>query len=133
MIPAAAQFRAHYPELEMPVTNFVGAGDKIVDPESHSARLHAELPHSALVIPPDAGHMVHYAVADRIADSIDVITGGGPRSLSSSHGRRRNVTRRRPTQCRCYKVIGGVRDLPDFRPCSECERFKRTVVQLPVS
>lgn len=76
MIPAAAQFRAHYSELEMPVTIFAGAGDKIVDPESHSARLHAELRRSALVIVPDAGHMVHYAVADRIVDAIDLITAG---------------------------------------------------------
>ena len=74
MIPAAAQFRANYSELEMPVSIFAGRGDKIVDPESHSVRLHRELPRSTLVVAPGAGHMVHYALADEIIEAIDLLT-----------------------------------------------------------
>jgi hypothetical protein len=56
MIPAAAHFRPHYSKLEMPVSIVGGAGDKIVDVESHSARLHRDLPHSTLTVSPGAGH-----------------------------------------------------------------------------
>ena len=37
-----------------------GADDLVVDPESQSARLHSELPHSTLDVVPETGHMVHY-------------------------------------------------------------------------
>ncbi|WP_354682626.1 hypothetical protein [Cupriavidus necator] len=40
MIPAAAKFRDLYSGLDVPVTLIAGAGDKIIDVESHSARLH---------------------------------------------------------------------------------------------
>jgi len=74
MIPAAAHFRPHYPEFEIPVSIFAGAGDKVVDPESHSARLHRELAHSTLAVAPEAGHMVHYALVGEIVDAIDLMT-----------------------------------------------------------
>lgn len=72
MIPAAAGCRKHYRELgDLPVTIIAGSKDVVVDPEAHSMRLHDELPHSDLRLIPGAGHMVHYAVPDRIADEVE--------------------------------------------------------------
>ncbi|WP_235024863.1 alpha/beta hydrolase [Caballeronia arvi] len=65
MVPAVTRLRAHYPELRMPVSIFAGAGDKIVDVDGHSARLHQDVPHSSLTIKPDAGHMVHYLIVKK--------------------------------------------------------------------
>ena len=70
MMPAARAHSKRYHELRMPVTIVAGADDKVVDPDAHSARLHRDLRHSELVIVPDTGHMVHYAVAERIAEAI---------------------------------------------------------------
>ncbi|MFM0626963.1 alpha/beta fold hydrolase [Paraburkholderia xenovorans] len=75
MIPAAAQLSAHYSDLKMPVSIFAGAKDKVVDPESNSARLHQAVSHSTLVVAPEAGHMVHYALAGEIVEAIDLMTG----------------------------------------------------------
>ncbi|WP_235025363.1 alpha/beta fold hydrolase [Caballeronia terrestris] len=71
MIPAAARFRTEYAKFDMPVAIFAGAGDKIVDPKSHSTRLHQELPSSTLVVAPDSGHMVHYALAKEVVDAVN--------------------------------------------------------------
>jgi pimeloyl-ACP methyl ester carboxylesterase len=73
MVPAAAQFRHHYSNLALPVRIFAGAGDRIVDVESHSARLHRAVPHSTLTVSREAGHMVHYALADEIVDAIELM------------------------------------------------------------
>jgi pimeloyl-ACP methyl ester carboxylesterase len=73
MAPASAQFRRHYAKLTLPVSIFGGAGDKIVDVESHSVRLHRDLPRSTLTVVPGAGHMVHYALADEIVDAINLM------------------------------------------------------------
>ncbi|MFM0204897.1 hypothetical protein PQR53_34295 [Paraburkholderia fungorum] len=75
MIPAAAQLSAHYSDLRMPVSIFAGAKDKVVDAESNSARLHQAVSHSTLVMTPEAGHMVHYALAGEIVEAIDLMTG----------------------------------------------------------
>ncbi|GJH12760.1 alpha/beta hydrolase [Caballeronia novacaledonica] len=80
MISAAARLRAHYPSIEMPVRIFAGAGDKIVDPESHSARLHGVLPNSTLDVEVDAGHMVHYKIAGLVCASVADIEAHTPRS-----------------------------------------------------
>lgn len=61
MVPAAISMRDRYTELAgLPLLLVAGAGDRVVDPDAQSARLHRELPKSALVVVPDAGHMVHY-------------------------------------------------------------------------
>lgn len=74
MVPAAAQLSAHYSDMKMPVSIFAGAKDKVVDPESNSARLHHAVSHSTLVVAPEAGHMVHYALAGEIVEAIDLMT-----------------------------------------------------------
>jgi pimeloyl-ACP methyl ester carboxylesterase len=74
MIPSAAHFHAHYSGIKMPVSIFAGDGDKIVDPEAHSALLHRDLPQSDLTVTPGAGHMVHYALVDEIGDAVRLMT-----------------------------------------------------------
>lgn len=76
MISAAAKFRDLYSGLDVPVTLIAGAGDKIVDIESHSVLLHRELPESKLVVTTGAGHMVHYAVPGDIAQAVERMSGG---------------------------------------------------------
>lgn len=71
MTPAAERLQGRYASLEMPVTIFAGAGDKIVDPKAHAARLHDELPRSTFVLAPGAGHMVHHAVPGDIAQAVE--------------------------------------------------------------
>lgn len=70
MMPAANASSARYSELRIPVTIIAGAHDKVVDPEAHSRRLHRDMPHSDLVVIPDAGHMVHYLAPDRIIAAV---------------------------------------------------------------
>ncbi|WP_168787691.1 alpha/beta fold hydrolase [Paraburkholderia aromaticivorans] len=76
MIPAAAQLRAHYSDLKIPVSIFAGAKDKVVDPESNSVRLHGAVPLSTIIVAPEAGHMVHYTVAGEIVEAINGMTAG---------------------------------------------------------
>lgn len=71
MIGAAKASSARHAELRMPVAIFAGAEDKVVDPQAHSARLHQELPGSTLALVGGAGHMVHHAVPDQIAEAVD--------------------------------------------------------------
>ncbi len=70
MVPAAESMCGRYGELGMPVTIVSGDGDKIVNPEEQSERLHRELPHSRLLMLPGLGHMVHYLATDRLAGAI---------------------------------------------------------------
>jgi pimeloyl-ACP methyl ester carboxylesterase len=87
MVPAAAWLRSHYSELKVPVSIFAGAGDKVVDAESQSGRLHHDLQNSTLTMTPGAGHMVHYTEAQQIAESVARVSNGGgagrPLSISA--------------------------------------------------
>jgi pimeloyl-ACP methyl ester carboxylesterase len=74
MVPAATWLRSHYSTLNIPVSIFAGAEDKIVDAESQSGRLHHDLPNSTLAMMPGAGHMMHYAQAQEIAESVDLVS-----------------------------------------------------------
>lgn len=70
MIPAAKRLSERYRELTMPVAIIAGDNDKIVDVEHNAQRLHAEIPHSELIIEPGVGHMAHYADPGRIMDAV---------------------------------------------------------------
>ena len=70
MIGQAKASSERHAELLMPVAIFAGLEDLVIDVDKHSARLHAEVPHSTLVVVEGAGHMVHYAAVDSIAASI---------------------------------------------------------------
>ncbi len=71
MMPAAYRLSKRLPELQMPVTVIAGEQDSVVDVQAHSARLHAALPGSRLVIVPGAGHMVHHVAQRQIAELIN--------------------------------------------------------------
>jgi pimeloyl-ACP methyl ester carboxylesterase len=71
MIPAAMALRRRYHELEMPLVIMAGADDRYVKADTHSVRLHRELPRSELHLVPGAGHMVHHAVPEQVMQAID--------------------------------------------------------------
>ena len=86
MIPAAEQLSARYSHLKMPVSIFAGADDKVVAPQAHSVRLHKAIPQSTLLVVPWAGHMVHYAILDRIADAIERMSAGADGAVGEMSG-----------------------------------------------
>jgi pimeloyl-ACP methyl ester carboxylesterase len=78
MIPGAAALMERYGELSpLPVSIIAGADDKIVDVDSHSARLHREIPGSTLQVVPGLGHMVHHGAPDLIAQAIEAMSASG--------------------------------------------------------
>ena len=70
MIPGAWHRADQYAELKMPVTILAGDGDKIVDTQTQSERLHREVSHSALQVIPSAGHMVHHIAPSEVVSAI---------------------------------------------------------------
>jgi pimeloyl-ACP methyl ester carboxylesterase len=86
MVPAAASLRSDYSTLKIPVSIFAGAEDKLVDAESQSGRLHHDLQNSTLAMTPGAGHMMHYAMTQDIAESVDLVSNavGARRPVSTS-------------------------------------------------
>ncbi|MDB5728739.1 MAG: alpha/beta hydrolase [Noviherbaspirillum sp.] len=72
MIPEAATLSKRYREMRMPIVIMSGADDVHVTARRHSERLHAELPHSELLLAPGVGHMVHHVVPGQVLDAIDM-------------------------------------------------------------
>jgi pimeloyl-ACP methyl ester carboxylesterase len=70
MVPAAYRLAQRYGELKLPVALVAGHGDKLIDPEKNTARLHNDLPDSGLNLPEGAGHMLHYTEVDKIVAAI---------------------------------------------------------------
>jgi pimeloyl-ACP methyl ester carboxylesterase len=70
LIPQAAMAAKRYRELRMPVVIVAGDGDRIVDTEDQSARLHALLPGSILHRVEGAGHMIHHTALDAVLEAI---------------------------------------------------------------
>jgi pimeloyl-ACP methyl ester carboxylesterase len=70
MIPAAYSASARYGELKMPVVIVAGEEDRLVGIEKQSARLHDEVPQSAMHRIPRAGHMVHQTATEKVMDAI---------------------------------------------------------------
>ncbi|MDQ3196275.1 MAG: alpha/beta hydrolase [Pseudomonadota bacterium] len=71
MIPSAMNMRQRYRELTMPIIILAGDGDKVIDPQRQSGRLHNELPLSELRFAAGAGHMVHHLVPDQVIWAIN--------------------------------------------------------------
>lgn len=71
MVPAAAALAWHYSQMDLPVTIVAGEGDRIASHHTHSERLHRALPGSTLLIIPNAGHMLHYAVPEQLGLAVD--------------------------------------------------------------
>ncbi|MFN2450511.1 MAG: alpha/beta fold hydrolase [Candidatus Baltobacteraceae bacterium] len=66
MVPAAMQLQHRYGNLGVPVTIIAGAGDAVASASAQSNRLSHILMQSDADIVADAGHMVHYAVPERV-------------------------------------------------------------------
>lgn len=60
MVPAALLLQDRYSELTPPLSIIGGGGDRIVDTEEQSSRLHRAIPDSDLHVMPGVGHMVHH-------------------------------------------------------------------------
>lgn len=71
MVPAAAMLAKRYGELALPITILAGSGDRIVDIDDQSKRLHIMLPHSRFVAVEGAGHMVHHTAPDKVLRAIE--------------------------------------------------------------
>ena len=56
---AAARLCSDYGRLTMPVAVIVGDGDRLIDPDAQSARLHNEIAQSTLKKVGGSGHMLH--------------------------------------------------------------------------
>lgn len=68
---SAARLSNHYRELLLPIDLIAGSGDKIVSTANQSRRLHLALHNSFFDEVPGAGHMVHHAHPDLVAQRVD--------------------------------------------------------------
>jgi pimeloyl-ACP methyl ester carboxylesterase len=82
LVPAAARFRERYAELDVPAAIIAGAADRVVDPQTHSARLQGSLPGSTLRVLPGAGHMVHHTHPADVVAAIDGTRAAAPASVT---------------------------------------------------
>ncbi|WP_205960656.1 alpha/beta fold hydrolase [Ramlibacter rhizophilus] len=73
MLPQVRLLAPRYPQLRVPVAVLAGAHDRVVDPDTHSRRLAAELPHSRLHIVRGAGHMVHHAAQEAVEEQVRAV------------------------------------------------------------
>lgn len=71
LTPGAAALSGRYRELRLPAVIVAGTGDRLVDTETHSVRLHEELSASELYLAGDAGHMVHHVSPRHVLWAID--------------------------------------------------------------
>lgn len=71
MIPAAARLSARLGELSVPVAIIAGERDELVTPARHAVRLHREIVDSRLTLVPGAGHMVHHAAPETVAEEME--------------------------------------------------------------
>ena len=70
MIPAAAALEDRFADLEVPVLIVTGDGDRLVDHEHQSVRLHDLLPNSRLVVLAGVGHMVHHLEPRQMSEAM---------------------------------------------------------------
>jgi pimeloyl-ACP methyl ester carboxylesterase len=75
MIPEAFAMQKHYGELKMPVVIIAGEGDRLIDIDDQSARLHDDIAQSALHRVAGVGHMVHQSAPDRVMAAINEAAG----------------------------------------------------------
>ena len=75
MIPDAIIFRDEYKKLKMPVDIIAGEGDRIIDIDEQSGRLHREIPQSKFYRVLSAGHMVHQTAPNAVMAAINDLGG----------------------------------------------------------
>ena len=71
MIPDAYHFQDRYAELKMPVVIIAGEEDRLIDIDTQSARLHADVKQSTFHRVSDSGHMIHQTATNRVMAAID--------------------------------------------------------------
>lgn len=71
MIPAAYGASEKYGDLRMPVAIVAGEGDRIVDIDDQSSRLHDDIPGSTFRRIKGGGHMVHQTATGEVMSAID--------------------------------------------------------------
>jgi pimeloyl-ACP methyl ester carboxylesterase len=64
MIPSATAAQGRYGTLKVPVAIIAGEGDRMVDSQKQSERLHKEVPQSTFDLLPETGHMVHQTATE---------------------------------------------------------------------
>ena len=62
-----------YGELRLPMVIMAGSDDQVADVGRQSIRLHEQIPHSQLELVPGAGHMVHHAVPQQVANAVEAV------------------------------------------------------------
>lgn len=67
IIPATLLLRGRIQHVTMPVAIMAGSGDRVVDFERHSGRLHTEIPASTLHPLEGVGHMIHHTSPGEVA------------------------------------------------------------------
>ena len=72
MLPSAARMMMSYRRLECPTAIIAGRNDEIVDSQQ-AVELQKAMPHAAVTVAPDLGHMLHYFVADGIVKTAHVV------------------------------------------------------------
>lgn len=84
MVPQTRAAQSDYSELTIPVAIIAGSGDRLVDPEAQSARLHDEIRASTWQCVEGAGHMVHHSALDATISAIERVS--SREGLSKSRG-----------------------------------------------
>jgi pimeloyl-ACP methyl ester carboxylesterase len=73
MIPDAFAQRRRYADLKMPVVIIAGDEDKLIDIDTQSARLHADISQSKLHRIAGNGHMIQQTATDQVMAAIDEV------------------------------------------------------------
>ena len=94
MVPSAANLSRRYGDLKLPVIILAGDGDKVSNFHRQSEALHARVPHSLITRIPNAGHMIHHIVPDRVLEAIDLAVAKSGGAANGSETRPRHF----PTQ-----------------------------------
>lgn len=71
MAEAASAMADRYDAISVPVAILAGAQDRVVGTRGQPARLHDAIAQSSFELVPDAGHMLHHAVPERVAAAVD--------------------------------------------------------------
>jgi pimeloyl-ACP methyl ester carboxylesterase len=73
MIPDAFNVQDQYKTLKMPVSIVAGEGDRLIDIDQQSSRLHADVVQSTFHRVPGTGHMVHQTATGSVMSAIDEV------------------------------------------------------------
>jgi pimeloyl-ACP methyl ester carboxylesterase len=73
MIPDAFNVQDQYKTLKMPVSIVAGEGDRLIDIDQQSSRLHADVVQSTFHRVPGSGHMVHQTATGSVMSAIDEV------------------------------------------------------------